>query len=184
MTIAQVLADVSTRLERAGIAFMVTGSLASSLHGEPRTTLDVDVVIDPTPESLRRFVDALPTTMYVEPDAAEDALRQRGQFNVIDTETGWKIDLIIRKDRAFSREEFARRQEAEISGTRTFVASAEDTIIAKLEWARASDSERQLRDIEGILAVSGDGLDRGYLKRWIAELDLTTQWSRVRSQDT
>ena len=94
-------------------------------------------------------------------------------------DSGWKADLILRKERSFSRAEFERRQRAEIAGVATFVATAEDTIVAKLEWARAGESERQLRDVIGILEVSGERLDREYLARGIAELGLQALWDRA-----
>jgi len=181
MTLAEVLADIPSRLDRAGIPYMVTGSIASTLHGVPRLTLDLDVVIDPTAETLDAFLDALPSDkFYVDREAAQQALRQREQFNVVEPATGWKIDFLIRKNRPFSREEFGRRRQAEISGVPTYVATAEDMIVAKLEWARASGSERQLADVVGILAVSGPHLDFEYVKRWVAELGLSDVWSQVR----
>jgi hypothetical protein len=182
MTIADVLADASRRLEEAGIPYMVTGSMASSVHGEPRSTLDLDVAVDPTPQALDRFLDALPpAAYYVDRDTAMAALSGRGQFNVIESGTGWKIDLIVRKDRPFSREEFDRRRATDILGTPTYVVSAEDMIIAKLEWALAGDSGQQLQDVAGILTVSGDTLDYAYLQRWISELGLAELWSRFTS---
>jgi hypothetical protein len=181
MTLPELLADIAGRLGAADIPYMVTGSMASSFHGEPRATRDLDLVIDPTPDSLRRFAIALPPErFYVSPEAASEALARRTQFNVIEIATGWKIDFVIRKDRPFSREELGRRERVEVFGTQAYVASAEDTIIAKLEWARAGDPDRQLRDVEGILAVSGDHIDRAYLDRWIRELDLAEMWSQVR----
>ena len=90
--------------------------------------------------------------------------------NVIDTETGWKASLIIRKDRAFSREEFRRRQQAVIGNVELFVATAEDTVLAKLEWRSRSGSEQQLRDVVAILA--GRDLDTDYLRRWATELGI------------
>ena len=95
--------------------------------------------------------------------------------------TGWKADLIIRKARTFSMEEFARRQPAELMGTRTFVASPEDSIISKLEWAKQSDSMRQLRDVAGIVAVRTGLLDFDYIERWVKALALEAEWARVRS---
>jgi hypothetical protein len=181
VTLAEVLADIPSRLDRAGIPYMVTGSIASTLHGVPRLTLDLDVVIDPTPEALRRFLDALPPDkFYVDHEAARQALRERGQFNMIEPATGWKVDLLIRKDRAFSREEFERRRQAEIAGVPIYVATAEDMIVVKLEWAGESGSDRQLADVAGILAVSGPHLDLVYVERWVAELGLSDAWSRVR----
>ena len=181
-TQADLLASIADRLDEAGIAYMVVGSVAGSFHGEPRTTLDIDLVIDPSADSLRRFVDSLPAAdYYVDDNAALEAFSRRTSFNVIEHATGWKVDLLIRRERPFSRTEFGRRQEAHIFGRPTPVATAEDTIIAKLEWATAGESERQLRDVAGILAVSGDTLDHAYLAHWIAELELDDAWERARA---
>lgn len=122
----------------------------------------------------------LPTDeYYADLGAALEALEQRTQFNVVETATGWKVDLLIRKDRPFSREEFARRQRADLLGASAHVATAEYTIIAKLEWSRSGESERQLRDVAGIVSVLGDELDRDYLDRWIRELGLADLWAKV-----
>lgn len=151
----ELLERIVGRLDDAGIPYMVVGSLASSFHGHPRTTQDIDVVVDPSPETLQRLVtDFEAEGLYVEADAAADALRERTQFNVIDPESGWKLDLIIRRDRPFSTGELGRRLPAELLGTKAFVATAEDTIIAKLEWARSGESERQLRDVSSPAGVT------------------------------
>jgi hypothetical protein len=111
-------------------------------------------------------------------DVARDALQRRGMFNVIDHATGWKIDFIFRRNRAFSREEFERRSAMNLLGVDVFMASAEDTILAKLEWSKASGgSERQRRDIAGIIATLGDSLDQAYLEHWLRELDLESEWT-------
>ena len=177
MTLAELIGFISSRLGQAGIPYMIVGSIASSYHGEPRATRDLDVVIDPSADALRRFVASVPTeAFYVDGDSALQALRERGQFNVIDQASGWKVDLVIRKDRPFSIEEFSRRQPAELVGVPSFVATAEDIIIAKLEWAKRGESERQLRDVAAMIAVGGDGLDLGYLERWVAALELHAEW--------
>ena len=182
MTLGDLLARIAGILEHARIPFMVTGSMASSFHGEPRTTRDLDVVIDPSPDALAALVAALPESeFYVDAATADAALRERGQFNVVEISTGWKVDFIIRKERPFSREEFGRRVPTELFGQPAFIASAEDTIIAKLEWARAGESERQLRDVAAILAVSGDRLDHAYIDRWTQALDLVPLWEQARS---
>lgn len=181
MTLGELLAGIGQRLAAAGIPYMVTGSVASSFHGTPRATRDIDIVIDPTPEALDTFVRALPTdAFYVDLAASRVALAERRQFNVIEKASGWKVDFVIRKDRPFSVEEFARRQPAELLDTPTFVASAEDLIIAKLEWAKAAESGRQLRDVAAILAISGDGLDYPYVERWVSALGLREVWAQVR----
>lgn len=181
MTPENPLSQIARELDRAGIDFMVAGSFASTFHGDPRTTQDIDLVIDPDRQALDRFVGQLdPSVYYVSADAADEAWRRRGQFKVVLLDNGWKVDLILRKDRPFSREEFARRQPAEIAGARVHVATAEDTIVAKLEWGAAGESERQLRDVRGILEVCGETLDLAYVERWVETLGLEDSWRRAR----
>jgi len=158
---------------------MVTGSLASSYHGEPRATRDLDIVIDPDGDSIDRLVRGLGAAgFYVDRDAAFEALRERTQFNAIGDDAE-KIDFIIRKDRPFSIEEFERRRPADLLGTPGFITSIEDTIVAKLEWASTTASERQLRDVVGMLAVAGAAIDLAYVERWVAALGLQDGWSSV-----
>ena len=177
------IATIVAELERFGIPHMVAGSFASTLHGEPRTTQDIDLVIDPEWPSLRRFAHELDRSrFYVSEEAVREAWERRGQFNVVLLDSGWKVDLIIRKDRPFSRSEFERRQPATIGDAQVLAATAEDTIVAKLEWASVGESERQLRDVVGILGLSGDRLDRGYIERWVRELGLQELWTRVQGE--
>lgn len=160
---------------------MIAGSFASTAHGLPRTTQDVDVVIDPPDTTaLDALVSALlDDEFYVDADTARDALQRRSMFNAIDR-SAWKIDFILRKERPFSIEEFRRRTPIDILGVPVFVASAEDTIVAKLEWSKLSGgSERQLRDVEGILATMGTELDRAYIEHWVRELELEVGWNLV-----
>lgn len=180
MSRGDTLRHIVERLRAAGVPHMLAGSFASTFHGTPRTTQDIDLVIDPTPVLLERLLEAFsPQEFYVSVDAARDALVRGGQFNVIDLSTGWKVDLIMRRQRPFSEEEFRRRRSAEILDTTVDVASAEDTILAKLEWAKMGESERQLRDVAGIVAVRGLALDRAYVERWAVELGVLDLWHRV-----
>lgn len=181
-TAAPFLARLTAALDAAGIEHMVAGSFASTFHGVPRTTQDIDIVIKPTLKGLKVFLRGLSEDEYYwsEP-AAIEALRTRGQFNVIDLETGWKVDLLILKAREFSRVEFDRRQPAEVLGVPVMVATAEDTVIAKLEWSKGSGSERQLRDVAGVLEVAVGGLDFDYIEAWVSTLNLVDEWERVRN---
>lgn len=166
-------------LDGAGVPFMIAGSFASAAHGLPRTTQDVDIVIDPpSPAALETLIRSMsPDQYYVDADTARDALRRRSMFNVVDQASGWKVDFIIRKNRAFSRDEFARRMKFSLLDVPVLVASAEDTILAKLEWSKQSGgSERQRRDVAGIVATMGHELDRAYIERWICELDVADEW--------
>jgi hypothetical protein len=157
-------------LRATGIAYMVAGSVGSGLHGEPRSTHDVDIVIDPTAEQLERLVQALGADYYVSPEAAREALHHRSMFNLIDFANGWKADLILRKDRPFSREEFSRRRETPYGSGSLWVASPEDVILSKLEWAKITPSERQLRDALGVAVTQWPHLDQEYLRHWAREL--------------
>jgi len=184
LTAAEFLSRLVAMLDAAGMPHMLAGSFASAFHGTPRATQDIDLVIDATPVALDVFVaHASDSGYYVDADRALEALRRRRQFNVIDARSGWKADLVVRKERLFSREEFARRVPATVLGVALFVASAEDTILAKLEWAARTDSERQLMDVAGILRVKQAALDREYIDRWARALGVVDLWQRVSKSD-
>jgi hypothetical protein len=168
-------------LEGLGIRYMVSGSMASSYHGRPRSTHDADVVVDPTPEQLEALVESLLADgHYVDAARARDALRRRSQFNLVDARSAFKIDVIVRKDRPFSREEIGRCRAVELApGVRLALASPEDTILSKLEWARkAGRSQKQLDDAAGVLAVN-PRLDRAYVEKWAAELGVLDLWREI-----
>lgn len=176
------LAGIVARLAAAGIPAMIVGSVAGILHGRARTTMDVDLVIAPSVEQLRAFVRAMPPEeFYCDEDVALEALRATTQFKVIDQDTGWKFDLIIRKARPFSREEFSRRRTIRAFGTDLDVATIEDTILAKLEWSGAAGgSERQLDDVRELIRLAGTELDRAYIERWVDELGVRESWDALR----
>jgi hypothetical protein len=175
---------VLAALDRSEIPHMVAGSHASSYHGKPQSTNDIDLVIAPrTRRSLVEFAEGLPADrFYASAFAAEEAFRTRGLFNVIDMQTGVKVDLVLRKNRPFSESKFTRRRPARIFGVPVFVATPEDTILAKLEWAKLGESERQLRDVAGILSVDAAPLDRTYIERWAPELGVSELWERVQRE--
>lgn len=179
------LADIFRRLvdvlEACGIPYMLTGSFASSYYGAPRGTQDIDIVITATPDQLRALVAQFPRdTYYVDETAALASLDESGQFNVIDMVSGWKVDFIIRKRRPFSEEEFRRRGLGDVAGVPIAIATPEDVIIAKLEWAKLGDSRRQIEDAGGILRVRASDLDWTYLEHWIERLGLEVQWQAAR----
>jgi hypothetical protein len=183
VSVGDVLERVRAALVDAGIPYMLTGSFASAVHGAPRATQDIDVVIAPSREQLLALVARFPQSMYyVSADAAIEALADSGQFNVIDLATGWKIDFIIRKRREFSEIEFDRRRRVPLSGVELDVASAEDMVIAKLEWAKAGNSSRQIEDAASVVRVQGDALDVEYITRWVAALHLEAQWLEARAK--
>lgn len=179
MSVSDVFARIKSALDSAGVAYMLTGSFASASYGSPRSTQDIDFVIAATPFQLRALVQGLPSDQYyVELDTAMESHKRQSLFNVIDLATGWKIDFIIRKSRAFSQEEFGRRRLVDLEGMPLFVATAEDVIIAKLEWSQ--QSQRQIEDVAAILRVRWETLDKSYLERWIVELGLKKEWTDAR----
>jgi hypothetical protein len=181
VTTRELFSRVLGALEIADIPVMLTGSFASSYHGAPRATQDVDLVIAPTADQLRTFVALLPRDeFYVDEGAALEALRVEGQFNLIDLRSGWKVDLIIRKSRPFSREEFDRRRVVELEGADVPVATPEDVLLAKMEWARMGESARQLEDAARMLRVRARQIDHAYVERWVSELGLEEQWAAVK----
>lgn len=175
--LSEFLRKITAALDINGIPYMLTGSLASSLYGMPRSTNDIDIVIAPTREqliSVMQFFKRM--NLYVE-EHALSALMNRGQFNVIDFPRGWKVDLIIRKERDFSHVEFDRRATHEVDGMRLTIAAPEDVILAKMEWAKIGESERQLEDAAGVLRIQRQKLDLAYIERWVKALGLEAQWA-------
>ncbi|HYL13449.1 MAG TPA: hypothetical protein VEV41_10450 [Terriglobales bacterium] len=182
MTVTEVFRRITAALDQAGIGYMLSGSFASAYYGAPRSTQDIDLVIEATVRQLRAFVRDLPSTeYYADLEAALDAHRGQSLFNVIDLATGWKIDLIIRKSRAFSEEEFRRRQRVSLQGLPLFVASVEDIVISKLEWAKLAESRRQIEDVAAVLRMQGKTLDMSYVEKWIRDLGLQKEWRDARA---
>jgi hypothetical protein len=166
-------------LDRAQIPYMVAGSMGSSVHGRPRATQDADVVIDPTEDQLGSFLALLGQDYYVSRDAAWDALRRRSMFNIIDLAGGWKADLILRKDRPFSRQEFERRRQIEAMGQKLWVVSPEDTILSKLEWMKGRQSDVQYSDVLGVAVAQWGTLDLAYLRKWAPQLGIENMLTRL-----
>jgi len=176
--------QLAAKLDAAGIPFMVSGSLASSAWGEPRASYDVDIVIAPTEAQLRVFVASLGDAFYVSASAAAEALRTRRAFNVVEQATGAKADLIIRKDRPFSIEEFNRRRPGRVEDVEITLVSPEDSILSKLEWAKASGSDRQYSDALGVAALQDEYLETDYLRRWADELGVSDLLKRLLDEAT
>ncbi len=176
MTGVDTLRDVVAALDAAGIPHMLAGSFASSLHGVARTTADIDLVIDPPAAAIDRLLTLLDRSRFYVDEGVAKTLRPGDQFNVVDTSTGWRVDLIHVRDRPFSDREFACRSAATILGVDVDVATAEDTVLAKLEWSTTSGSQ----DVIDLLRVRRDDLDDAYLDRWAKDLGLTAHLASAR----
>jgi hypothetical protein len=166
---------VARALERLGIPYFVGGSLASSAHGVARATLGADIVARLEPEQAQRFVGELGQGFYADVDAIADAARRRSSFNVVHIATAYD-DLEMERSQPQVLDE-------ETGDTIRF-CTAEDTLLAKLSWFRQGGelSERQWRDVLGILRISGPVLDHGYLVRWAGMLSVADLLDRAHAE--
>lgn len=170
---------VVSRLESAGIPYMMTGSMAMSIYTVPRMTRDVDFVIECTPGDASRIAELFMGDCYVDESSVRRAAREHSVFNVIHNEWITKADFIVRKDEEYRKVEFDRRQSVDIGGVNVFVVRPEDLILSKLSWSMKGDSELQLRDSRSLCAGTSE-LDWAYVERWATILGLSELLERVR----
>ncbi|HEX4665228.1 MAG TPA: hypothetical protein VH207_01405 [Chthoniobacterales bacterium] len=171
-----IVRDVSERLDRAGISYMLTGSMAMNYYAQPRMTRDIDFVIELARENAERVVDLFRPDYYVSGEAVRDSIETNSIFNLIHEESVIKVDCVVRKDTPYRKAEFARRCQIEIDDFFTWIATKEDLIISKLDWAKESHSEMQMRDVKNLLA---SGCDQDYIEKWTTELGLSKLWEKA-----
>jgi hypothetical protein len=174
----KVLSFVAGVLEQQGIAYALVGSLASSIHGMYRSTADIDIVADITPQQVLPLLDALHQDFYVDELSVREAIDHRQSFNAIHLDSVFKVDIFIPKSDEFSRKQLERRELKQLapnSGEMIYVASAEDTILAKLRWYQSGGrvSNHQWTDVIGIIGAAATRLDLDYLHHWAEKLGLT-----------
>lgn len=175
-----VLKLVTGRLDAAGIAYMVTGSIAAGHYGQPRMTRDIDVVVQVHPRDADRLVATLGEEFTGDADTIRSAIAHRSMFNVIHYEALTKVDFVVLKDAPYRIEEFERRRVVEVDGHPLWIVSPEDLVLSKLVWAKDSRSELQLRDVRSIIAFQ-PALDWTYVERWAASLTVTGLLREVRA---
>lgn len=173
------LKQVASRLDGAGIPYMITGSTAMAMYGVPRMTRDIDVVVEYGREDTTRIAALFEADCYVDREAVRDAAVRRSLFNIIHKQWITKADFIVRKDEEYRRVEFARRRRMDIGGSSASVVAPEDLILSKLHWARDSGSETQIRDAKAVVA-GVPALDWAYLQTWAAELGVEDLLDEVR----
>ena len=179
-----VLMLVVEAFDRLRIPYLVGGSMASALHGVTRSTIDADIVAEIKPEHAQALVKELGEEFYADEEMILDATLHRSSFNLIHLMTMFKVDVFVRKERPFDQVQFQRREELVFTidpNQIAFVATAEDTILAKLEWYRQGGevSDRQWRDILGVLKVQAGRLDLDYLQKWAVELNVADLLQRA-----
>lgn len=180
MTLAEFLAIVVRRLDAAGVEYMIGGSVASSIYGEPRTTRDIDIIVEVHDQSLRSlFADFDRNDVYIDEPSPSQKIVPGQMFNLLDIRGGWKVDLVVKKERPFSAAEFIRRRQLNVWGIPAMIASPEDVLLTKLEWSMLSGSSRQIDDARGIVAIQRDTLDIAYLRHWAPALGVTEMLDEI-----
>jgi hypothetical protein len=183
---SELLIRVTESLDRLGIAYMVTGSAASSLQGEPRSSHDIDLVVacpeHAAPALCREFP---PHEFYLPESMIREAVRRRSMFNLLHIDSGDKVDFWLLTDEPFDTSRFSRRIRDSLFGREMWVSSPEDTILAKLRWSQMSGgSSKQIHDVRGVLNLQGPLLDTDYLQTWIDKLDLRAEWNKLLTPDS
>ena len=168
-------------LDGAGIPYMLTGSLASSLQGEPRASHDIDLVISITVGDVARVTEALSSPgVYLDEYAVGDATRRRTMFNLIDASSGDKAGFWLLRDDSYDRERFSRRKRVEALGLELSVSAPEDTILMKLLWSARAGGSEKLNDALRVCELQAGSLDEAYLDDWALRLEVTAALAAIR----
>jgi hypothetical protein len=177
----ELLVDCLRRLNRTGVTYYLTGSMASNYWGIPRTTHDLDFVVQLPASAVTAIVQAFSGDFYIEESAVRTAYQPPHQFNAIDTRSALKVDFWLPKPAPFDKEKLRRRVRVTLFGEPSWIATAEDVILHKLIWNRITPSGRQLGDAAGVVAVQAEALDKNYLKQWAQELKLVDELGKLLS---
>ena len=163
-----VLGDFTSRLDKIGVEYMLTGSMALAHYAMPRTTVDIDVVVNILPETVEQFIGEFQDDYYIRVERARKAVAERKMFNLLNHQTILKIDCVILKKTEYEQNAFARRLRVNYAGDfEVWIISREDLILSKLNWAKRTKSERQLLDVASILR---NGYDEDYVNLWAKKL--------------
>jgi len=183
MSQQELLIRVIDVLKQSGVDYMLTGSLVSSLQGDPRATHDIDLVVAMTAGGAAPLLSAFPPPrFYLDEPAMLRAIRRLDMFNLLDADTGDKVDFWLLTDDAFDQSRFARKVAEDIEGVSVNVSKPEDTILMKLKWAELSGgSERQMQDARSVYELQFPVLDQAYLDRWALNLGLSALLERLRN---
>lgn len=184
MSQQELLKTVVATLDRLGIDYMLTGSVVSSLQGEPRSTHDIDIVINLPGSKAHGLATAFPSpAYYLDEDALAEAISGKGMVNLIDTSSGDKVDFWLLTEDPFDRSRFSRRYREQLFGMHIAVSTPEDTILMKLRWSRLSGgSEKQFTDAVRIFEVQRGRLAEDYMKIWAEKLGLNEDYKRLREE--
>jgi hypothetical protein len=184
MSQQELLKKLVKSLENAGIDYMITGSIASSLQGEPRSTHDIDIVISMHLSEVQKIINAFkPPEFFLNEASIREAVKTGKMFNIIEGKQGDKIDFWMLTEEAFDNSRFSRKYAENFEGIELYVSSPEDTILAKLRWAKLSGgSEKQFTDALRVFEIQQGKLDMDYLQHWSGQLNIKELWNDLKSK--
>lgn len=171
----KLLIKIAKILSSLKIDYFVTGGFAVSVWGRPRATFDIDIIvklIEPKAVPLAKALREISKAGYADENMIKDAIRHKGEFNFIDPNSGLKVDFWATKEESSRPPEFKNKKLKKISGQDVYFTSPEDLILSKLEWYRQTTSSKHLEDVESVLKISGEELNRKYLRHWAEKLGI------------
>lgn len=182
MSQPELLKLVVETLDRIAVPYMVTGSVVSSLQGQPRSTHDIDLVVKMSPSRIPQLIAAFPPPdYYLSADSIREAIQNRSMFNLVSTVEGDKVDFWMLTDEPFDQSRFARKRINHLLGMDLAVSAPEDTILAKLRWAQmVGGSEKQFTDALRVFELQGESLDSGYIDKWAKALGIEQSWQQLK----
>lgn len=175
----EVLKIVTQCLNKANIAYMISGSIAANYYTVPRMTRDIDIIVELKDADIDKFVALFQNDFYVDKETIKSEVSRYGIFNLIHNQHVIKIDFIVREETEFQDAAFSRRKKVLIEDKPMWFISAEDLILAKLFWAKDSHSEMQLKDVENLIKTVSN-LDLKYIEKWISRLDLEQVYKKAK----
>jgi len=180
----KLLKKVLAVLEKNHIDYMITGSLVSSMQGEPRASHNVDIVVNITTSSIQALINAFPSSQYyLSEKSIHEAIAHKSMFNLLDTNEGDKIDFWMLSDDAYDQSRFARKTETMAFGSKMKISKPEDTVLMKLRWAKMSGgSEKQFTDAKMVYEVQYKKLDLNYMEHWAKKLKIEKLWKELKKK--
>lgn len=182
MNFEEVVLEVIEILNRMEIPYFLTGALAVDYYGEPRTTHDIDLVIEISKKDINVMIKNFQNDFFISEESIKVAIQEKSMFNAVHKETGFKVDFWMLGDDAFSKEMFTRRIKTRVLGTEMSLPTAEDVVIAKLEWFKTSDIDKHYFDALGIYRIQGENLDIEYVTRWCSKKSIIKIWEKIQEE--
>lgn len=175
----EITKTVIEKLGNINLSYMITGAFACNYYGQPRLTHDLDLIVVISPADIPKIVTLFKQDFYIDEEIIKEALLHKTMFNLVHYATGFKIDFWILKEDTFSHTEFQRRKKVKLFNKETYLATAEDTILSKLQWYKISESEKHFSDALKVYEIQKNILDINYVQTWADKLSLREIFNRL-----